>query len=115
MIMATACGFGDMYDDDHARLCLVCSNARWREHRQRHPGLLRRWLRRLLGEPKGYPLPPPEPDVVTTECCCGDPRSHTETMGGCSNCFVGAHDACERPVKVDSRGIIVSRTETPMG
>lgn len=49
------------------------------------------------------------------KCCCGDPRSQTETMGGCGNCFLGACRNCEAPVWVDHRGIVVKRTVEPLG
>lgn len=67
--MITVCGFGDMYDDEHARACLACSGARRREYRYNHPGPIRLWLRRLFSNPKGYPLPPTS---TTTEMICGE-------------------------------------------
>lgn len=49
------------------------------------------------------------------KCCCGDPRSQTETAGPCSSCFIGVHESCENPVWVDEQGHIIRRTAVLSG
>ncbi len=54
MIKVSSCGAGDLRDPEHLKVCMMCNELAWREHRATNSRFLR-WLDRIFD---GLPIPP---------------------------------------------------------